>query len=124
MGWGGREGGGDGSLPTVLGGVRVKGGSIFAPLLYVSPTQVNFIVPTSLSAGQTNILLTRGITDTPITQITLLEAAPALFEADSRIAAEHADGSVISVAAPAHPSQGIIIYVTGPRRTHPPPLHG
>src|SRR5260370_41807862 len=120
MGWGGREGGGDGSLPTVLGGVRVKGGSIFAPLLYVSPTQVNFIVPTSLSAGQTNILLTRCITDKPITQITLLEAAPALFEADSRIAAEHPDGSVISVAAAAHPSQATTISGTGLGRTETP----
>src|SRR5260370_40285374 len=110
MGWGGREGGGDGSLPTVLGGVRVKVGSIFAPLLYVSPTQVNFIVPTSLSAGQTNILLTRGITDTPVTQITLLDAAPALLEADSKSASEHAYGCGISVAAPAHPSEVIIIY--------------
>src|SRR5260370_21147736 len=124
MGWGGREGGGDGSLPTVLGGVRVKVGSIFAPLLYVSPTQVNFIVPTSLSAGQTHIMLNRGITATPITQITLLEAAPALFEADSRIAAEHADGSVISVAAPAHPSEVINIYGTGMGRTDPPQIDG
>ena len=115
---------GDGSLPTVLAGVRVKVGSIFAPLLYVSPTQVNFIVPTSLSAGQTNILLTRGITDTPTMQITLLDAAPALFADDSRIAAEHADGSVISAAAPAHPSEVIIIYGTGLGRTDPPQSDG
>jgi uncharacterized protein (TIGR03437 family) len=116
--------GGAGSLPTVLAGVRVKVGGIFASLLYVSASQVNFIVPTSLLPGQTNILLTRGITDTPTTQITLLDAAPALFAADSRIAAEHADGTLISTEAPAHPSEVIVIFGTGLGRTDPTQIEG
>jgi uncharacterized protein (TIGR03437 family) len=115
---------GGGSLPTVLAGVRLKVGGIFASLLSVSPTQVNFIVPSSLVAGQTTILLTRGIRDGPMTPITLLEAAPATFQVDSMIAAVHPDGSRVSADAPAHPGEVIIVYCTGLGRTNPGQIDG
>ena len=113
-----------GGLPTILAGVRVVVGGIFAPLLYVSPTQVNFIMPTSLLPGQTNIFLLRDFIVTPTAQITLLDAAPALFEVDTGIAAEHADGSLISPDAPAHPGEVIVVYGTGLGRTDPTQIDG
>jgi uncharacterized protein (TIGR03437 family) len=99
-------------------------GGIFASLLYVSPTQVNFIMPSSLLAGQTNIVLVRDFIATPTAQITLLDAAPALFQADSTIAAEHADGSLISADSPAHPGEVIVVYGTGLGRTDPTQIDG
>ena len=39
-------------LPTTLGGTTVKVAGIEAPLFFVSPGQVNFAVPPSLTAGQ------------------------------------------------------------------------
>lgn len=113
-----------GGLPTILSGVRVVVGGIFAPLLYVSPTQVNFIVPASLVAGQTNIYLLRDFIITPTSQITLLDAAPALFVDNSIIAAQHADGSLISPNAPAHPGEVIVVYGTGLGRTDPTQVDG
>jgi uncharacterized protein (TIGR03437 family) len=115
---------GAGALPTILAGVRVIVGGIFATLLYVSPTQVNFIVPTSLLPGQTNIFLLRDFIVTPTAQITLLDAAPALFEVATGIAAEHADGSLISPDAPAHPGEVIVVYGTGLGRTDPTQIDG
>ena len=115
---------GSGTLPTLLAGVRVIVGGIFASLLYVSPTQVNFIVPVSLLAGQTNIVLVRDFIATPTAQITLLNAAPALFAPDSKIDAEHADGSLISTDAPAHPGEVIVVYGTGLGRTDPAQIDG
>jgi uncharacterized protein (TIGR03437 family) len=115
---------GSGALPTLLAGVRVIVGGIFASLLYVSPTQVNFIMPASLLPGQTNIVLVRDFIATPTAQITLLDAAPALFAADSRIAAQHADGSMISPDAPAHPGEVIVVYGTGLGRTDPTQIDG
>jgi uncharacterized protein (TIGR03437 family) len=115
---------GAGALPTVLAGVRVIVGGIFASLLYVSPTQVNFIMPSSLLPGQTGIVLVRDFIVTPMAQITLLDAAPALFEADSQIAAQHADGSMISPDAPAHPGEVIVVYGTGLGRTDPSQIDG
>jgi uncharacterized protein (TIGR03437 family) len=99
-------------------------GGIFASLLYVSPTQVNFIMPASLLPGQTNIYLLRDFIVTPTAQITLLDAAPALFQDNSGIAAEHADGSLISSDAPAHPGEVIVVYGTGLGRTNPTQIDG
>jgi uncharacterized protein (TIGR03437 family) len=115
---------GSGALPTLLAGVRVIVGGIFATLLYVSPTQVNFIMPTSLLPGQTNIFLLRDFIVTSTAQITLLDAAPALFEVDTGIAAEHADGSLISADAPAHPGEVIVVFGTGLGRTDPTQIDG
>ena len=115
---------GSGALPTLLAGVRVIVGGIFASLLYVSPTKVNFIIPASLLAGQTNIVLVRGFIATPTAQIMLLDAAPALFETDSSINAEHADGSLLSPDAPAHPGEVIVVYGTGLGRTDPAQIDG
>jgi uncharacterized protein (TIGR03437 family) len=115
---------GAGALPTLLAGVRVIVGGLFASLLYVSPTQVNFIMPPSLLAGQTNIYLLRDFIITPTLQITLLDAAPALFEDNSSLAAEHADGSLISADAPARPGEVIVVYGTGLGRTDPIQIDG
>ena len=112
------------ALPTLLAGVRVIVGGIFASLLYVSPTQVNFIMPASLVPGQTGIYLHRDFLTTATVPITLLDAAPALFEDDSGIAAEHADGSLISADAPAHPDEVIVVYGTGLGRTNPTQIDG
>lgn len=112
------------SLPTTLAGVRVIVGGFFASLLYVSPTQVNFLMPVNLQPGQTNISLVRGITRTPTVQITLLDAAPALFTANSAIVAQHADGNPISPDSPAHPGEVIVVYGTGLGRTDPSQVDG
>ena len=112
------------TLPTMLAGVRVIVGGFFASLLYVSPGQVNFLVPVSLIPGQTDISVVRGITRTPTAQITLLDAAPALFVADSKIVAQHADGNPISPDTPAHPGEVIVVYGTGLGRTDPSQVEG
>lgn len=111
------------TLPTLLAGVRVTVAGYFAPLLYVSPTQVNFLIPANLLPGQTNITLVRDGTSSS-TQITLLDVAPAVFVVDSQIAATHADGSLISPDAPATPGEVIVIYCTGLGKTNPDQLVG
>jgi uncharacterized protein (TIGR03437 family) len=65
-------------LPAELGGVSVRIGGQWASIAYVSPTQVNFILPGSTSPGMTDLEL-----GTPLGGVTLpvtIEAlAPALF---------------------------------------------
>ncbi len=113
-----------GALPTTLAGVRVVVGGIFAPLLYVSPTQVNFLMPANLLPGSTTVTLVRDSAATPASAITLLDAAPALFVVNSLIAAEHTDGSLISTSAPANPGEVIVVYCTGLGRTNPRQIDG
>jgi uncharacterized protein (TIGR03437 family) len=115
---------GAGALPTRLGGVSVIVDGIFASLLSVSPTQVNFLIPSSVLAGETDIALVRDGTATQTTQITLLDAAPALFLVDTGIAATHGDGSLISPDSPAQPGEEIVIYGAGFGRTSPRQIDG
>jgi uncharacterized protein (TIGR03437 family) len=71
-----------GQLPTVLEGtgVRVLINQIFADVYYVSPGQVNVLIPPSLTAGPVTVqLVNDGLAGPPVT-ITLSASAPVLFE--------------------------------------------
>jgi uncharacterized protein (TIGR03437 family) len=84
-----------GVLPTVLigTGLRVLVNQIEANIYYVSPTQVNLLVPPLLVAGPATVqLVVDGLAGPPV-NISLSEAAPALFQSDaSTVVATHADG--------------------------------
>ena len=50
-------------LPTNLGGTTVTINSVAAQLLYVSPTQINFVVPSGTSVGTASVIVTtNGVT--------------------------------------------------------------
>ena len=53
---------GAGTLPNKLGGVQLTVGGIFAVLLYVSPTQINFLIPGALTPGSSSLSITRQAT--------------------------------------------------------------
>jgi uncharacterized protein (TIGR03437 family) len=107
------------SLPNKLAGVQVVVGGLLASLYHVSPTQINFVIPANLLPGRVSITVTRQATSATA-QVTLLDAAPALFvTADGSLAATHADGSLISAESPALPGEIIVIYGTGLGRTDP-----
>jgi uncharacterized protein (TIGR03437 family) len=112
------------TLPNRLAGVQVSVGGTVAPLLYVSPGQINFLVPAALVAGPANLVVERQGTSAQA-QITLLDAAPALFLVEGgKLAAEHADGSLITAASPARPGEIIVVFCTGLGRTSPRQLDG
>lgn len=113
-----------GSLPTTLGGVRVVVGGLFAGLLYVSPTQINFLMPSILRPGSTMVSVAREGTYSQQTPIQLLGVAPAVFVVNSIIAAEHADGSVVTADTPAHPGEVVVVYCTGLGDTNPRQIDG
>jgi uncharacterized protein (TIGR03437 family) len=69
---------------TALGGVTLTvtdstGASAAAPLLYVSPSQINFVVPSGLASGMAQLTIQNG-GSTPITTSAILQSvAPTLF---------------------------------------------
>jgi uncharacterized protein (TIGR03437 family) len=70
-------------LPTQLGGVSLTvtdsaGVSRDAPLVYVSPSQINFLVPDGTAAGLATVAISAGST-TQTYQASVLPVAPALF---------------------------------------------
>jgi len=117
----------DGQLPTVLPGtgVRVLVGSLPAIIYYVSPTQINFLVPSYLLPVPVTVqVVLDGLTGPPVT-VQLASAAPALFETSEQNAvATRPDGSLISPESPASPGGWVILYGTGLGQTAPPVIYG
>ena len=117
----------DGVVPTALGGagVRVLVNGLEAPLLYVSPGQVNFLVPSNVKPGAAEIRLSLDSRFGPVVNTRLLDASPALFQWDPEfVVATRADGSVVDYAHPASPGEVVILYATGLGTLKPQPESG
>ena len=115
-----------GTLPTVFPGtgVHVLVGNLLANLIYVSPTQINFLVPSNLIPGTVNLCVVVDSWAGPTIPIQLAPAAPALFQLDQQNAiATRADGSLITPGAPASPGDVIVLYATGLGATTPPVVY-
>ncbi len=71
-------------LPTVLGGVRLRVGTIDAQLLFVSATQINFLVPsTAPTGGIRDVIVTNADTTTRTGKLQVEAFAPGLFSAQA-----------------------------------------
>jgi uncharacterized protein (TIGR03437 family) len=84
-------------LPTTLAGTTVKvldsgGTERFAPLFFVSPTQVNYQVPPGTALGQAEVRITNARGQTVAENVQIAAIAPGLFSAD-------ASGRGVAVAA-------------------------
>lgn len=100
-----------------MGGVNVLVDGVVSMVFYVSPTQVNFLVPASVRAGQATIQLTRESQSGPAVRVTLPEVAPALFcfldDPQWVIAQRMPDYSLATTQSPARPGEYAILYATG-----------
>jgi uncharacterized protein (TIGR03437 family) len=115
-----------GIMPTVLigTGVRVTVNSIQAAIYYVSPTQINFLMP-DVSPGEVEVRVSRDSTYGLAARVRTGEFSPALFQMDPEYAiATRADGSLITREAPARPNEVVVLYATGLGRTRPRFLNG
>ena len=118
---------GGGVLPTMLPntGVLVLVGGLPANPFYVSPTQINFLVPICLQAGTAILeVVVDGLAGPPI-PVQIVAAAPALYQMDSQtVVATAASGAVLTASAPAHPGDLVILYATGLGQTAPAAVYG
>jgi uncharacterized protein (TIGR03437 family) len=101
-------------LPHELAGTQVLVNGVPALLYYVSPTQINFIVP--VEGGQ-SLVVARGQTSSALQAVQIGFWAPGFFTMDSvpggPAAAEHADGTIISPTNPARHGETIQVFGTG-----------
>jgi len=109
-----------GTLPTSLAGVSVYVNGILSNLFFVSPGQINFLIPYELLAPSATVYVARqGVAGPPAT-IQLALTAPGFFQWSGNFAlAEHVDGSLISSSAPARPGEIVVLYAAGLGRTSP-----
>lgn len=74
-------------LPTTLGGTSLRirdsaGVERPAPLFYVSPRQVNYLVPAGTAPGRATVILTNGEGVTSTGRVNVVSLAPGIFTAD------------------------------------------
>jgi uncharacterized protein (TIGR03437 family) len=121
-----------GTLPTSLDGVTVIVEGILSNLLYVSPGQINFLIPYELTGPTAQVLVLRqgvagpyGPDDKPAVTIPMATTAPGFFEWNGNFAvAEHADGSLITATAPAQAGEVVVLFAAGLGRTVPDSTSG
>lgn len=105
--------------PTQVAGVSVYMDNMLVPLLYVSASQINFLVPTTEIPGPAQVTVVRQGKYGPTVTIDLVAAAPQIFTYDSgysgyAIAQDWNSGyRVITPDTPAHPGDIVILYATG-----------
>jgi uncharacterized protein (TIGR03437 family) len=111
-------------LPEVLAGVRVYVGRYTASLYYVSPRQINFVMP-DLRSGGWDFYVAREGTAGPHVQVTVRDVGPGLYQWEpGMIASTHADGSLITKDHPAHAGETVVLYGTGLGDTEPAEVVG
>ena len=116
-----------GVLPIVLGSseTEVFVNHYAADLYYVSPSQINFLVPPNMLAGPAVVQVTIDGLAGPAISFTLAAAAPGLFQLDLQNAvATEPDGSVLTPASPAKPGDIVTLYATGLGEVTPPAIYG
>src|SRR6185437_7296897 len=91
-----------GTLPLSLDGVTVYVNGITSSLFFVSPGQINFLIPYEIVSTSANVSVVRQGVAGPKVTIPLANAAPGFFQWNGNFAlAAHADGTLISASAPA-----------------------
>lgn len=107
-------------LPTSLGGASVTVNGMAAPLLYASPSQINFQLPYSVS-GNAIATVTAAGTQVATKSFPIKAASPGIFLlAQGRAAAVNQDGTVNSTASAAPVGSILSLYATGLGAVNPP----
>jgi uncharacterized protein (TIGR03437 family) len=101
-------------LPTLLDGVGVTINGIPAPLIYVSPSQINAQVPFEAGSGPATLELTKnGVPGQPV-PISIATTAPQIFlTAGTHAAALNQDYSINSPANAAAVGSIVSVFWTG-----------
>lgn len=122
----------EGTLPTSLDGVTVYVDNIPSNLIYVSPGQINFLIPYEIVASSVSVVVVRqGVSGpydangNPSAVVPLALTAPGFFEWNGNFAvAEHADGTLITPTSAAQAGEVVVLYATGLGRTSPDTASG
>jgi uncharacterized protein (TIGR03437 family) len=115
-----------GFLPSSLVGVSVFVGYMPVPLLYVSPQQINFIMPYAITGTSTVLYVIRQNVAGPVITVPLVSFSPSFFSAGNNlvIAAHNSDYSLVTPLSPATGGEVIVFYAAGLGRTQPDVLSG
>lgn len=102
-------------LPTTMAGAAVHINNAVVPLLYVSNSQINFQVPSSLAAGTASMYVTRDGGQSALFQFMVVSNSPGIFQDTSNhaIAQNAADYSANSDGDRVASGASLVVYLTG-----------
>src|SRR5580658_497340 len=103
------------SLPSPLNGVSVILGGHGARLLYVSPYQVDALLPFGAPTGSQELTLTNANGTSAPFPLNVAAVAPAVYN----FAFENANFSLVTASNPAHVGDVLVFYTTGMGQTTP-----
>jgi uncharacterized protein (TIGR03437 family) len=111
-------------FPMNLSGVQVLINQVQAPIYYVSPTQINVVVPYITNPGSvaTIQVINNDVDSNVVTQFTGMTSAGVFSEPVGGIgdaAALHPDFSVITEASPAQIGETVAVYLSGMGAVNP-----
>jgi uncharacterized protein (TIGR03437 family) len=121
--------GADGKLATTLNSTQLLIDGAAAPLLYVSPNQLNAIVPfEAATSGKANVQVVSYGQPAAAWDVPLAPAAPSIFTIPAAGVGQGAvlnqDNSINGPANPAAPGTLIQIFATGDGTSSPPGITG
>lgn len=119
----------NGGIPFSLDGVSVILNQFGLPRLayvgYVSPTQVNFLLPGDLTVTATTVQVRNPAGMSTAMPISVQANAPQLFSLDGKsVLGTHAGGILLAKANPAAPGETVVVYGTGLGVTSPALIPG
>jgi uncharacterized protein (TIGR03437 family) len=112
------------TLPSQLNEVSVHIAGEIAPLLYVSPTQINAQVPVDIPPGTQTVSVNNVNGVSAPYALTVAPAAPAIFFYPVAAILKNADYSLVSATNPAHAGDALLIFAAGLGQTNPPIASG
>ena len=113
-------------LPTSMAGATVYVNSAAVPLLYVSETQINFQVPSSIAAGTANLYVTRDGGASALFSFTVVTSAPGMFQDTSNhaVAQNLVNYSTNSTSNPVASGGILVVYFSGQGAVNNPVADG
>ncbi len=102
-------------LPEQLAGAQVFFNGKSVPLIYVSPLQINLIVPRDTPPGRLNVIVKNAVGESSQVEVDVTPFAPAIFDDPAaNVGAVLAAGEAVKTnVKPARPNGSVEIYATG-----------
>lgn len=104
----------DPGLPSSLGGVQVLVNGTPAAVRYVSPGQINAVIPLGIDAGIASIQVVNSLGTSNTVSNHVGDSQPGIFNgATSAPAVFHGDNTIVSAVNPAAVGEELAVYLTG-----------
>ncbi|MBI3895366.1 MAG: hypothetical protein HY313_05500 [Acidobacteria bacterium] len=102
----------DSPLPISLADTSITVNGVPAPLLFVSPTQINFQVPYESSGGTTEVTV-RTARGTATLRVQRVPASPGIFLSGGVASIYHGSGTQVSDVFPARGGEELMLFASG-----------